>query len=204
VSPVTEIPTHRDAPKAINTTVLLALADSIATGEEAAGPTLRTLADQVIRSRIKGWEQEATVELQAVCDAAITKATRDWQKRKRDLERQVARIVASTHTQGEMDEWAAAAIAQVEAEVDERGLISTDVLEAIKFTRPARKGETKSAPTNGVECLDEEFMTWFVGQLGERGISTNNRLMLRLLLVAALDWIRDTDGHWREPRLSEV
>ncbi|MBN1837900.1 MAG: hypothetical protein JW820_18730 [Spirochaetales bacterium] len=202
MSPLTEIPTHRQPTKVITNAAIHAIAQALAAGEEAGAPTLKALADQVVRERIRDWTEKATTEISAVCDAAIAKALKDWKKRKGDLDHQVARAIANAHTQGVMDRWAAAAIAQVEAEIDERGLISTDILRAITFTRPPRKGESAPQKTDGVVAVDDEFFQWWLNQLGEHGINTSNRLRLRLLLVAALDWVRESDSDWRDPRLA--
>ncbi|MBN1322045.1 MAG: hypothetical protein JXA87_14535 [Thermoleophilia bacterium] len=204
MSPLTEIPTHREPTKAVSNAAIHAIAQSIAAGEEAGAPILRALAQEIVQERIRTWTEQATGEITAACESAAKKALKDWKKRKGDLDHQVARAVANTHTQVLMDRWAAAAIAQVGAEVDERGLISTDILRAITYTRPARKGESAPQKTDGVEALDEEFFQWWLTQLGEHGINTSNRLRLRLLLVAALDWIRDSDSGWRDPGLADL
>lgn len=203
-----EIPTHRDAPKAVSAAAIQTLANVMATAEDAGAPSLRGVADQVIRKMAADWSAKATAEITTAVDAAIAKALRDWKPKQRDLQLQVARAIAATHAQGDMDAWAAAAITQIDAELDERNLISTDVLAAITFTRPPRKGEDKAVLTDGVDCLDDEFMTWYVRQLsenknGEGGLDAANRIAFRLLLVAALDWIRGERQHWREPRLLE-
>ncbi|MBN1459035.1 MAG: hypothetical protein JXA57_05830 [Armatimonadetes bacterium] len=204
MSPLTEIPTHREPTKTVTNAAIHAIAQSIAAGEEAGAPTLRTLAHEIVQERIRTWTEQAVGEITAACENATKKALKDWKKRKGDLDHQVARAVANAHTQGLMDQWAAAAIAQVEAEVDERGLISTDILRGITFTRPARKGETTSQKTDGLECLDEEFLAWWLDQLGERRISNLNRLRLRLVLVGVLDWMRGSDSGWQDPKLADL
>lgn len=202
MNPLTEIPTRRNASKTVTNAAIRALAQSIAAGEEAGGPNLKTLADRVVRERVSSWTEQATAEISAVLEGAIARSLKEWKKRKGDLNHQVAQAVCATNTQELMDEWVAAAIAQVNAEVDERGLISTDILREITFTRPARKGETKARKTDGLEALDEEFASWWLSQLGERGINSLNRLRLRLLLVAALDWVRESERDWRDPKLA--
>ena len=229
MSPVAEIPTYREPAKVITAAAVHALAKSIAAAEEAGEPALKALADEVVRERIQDWAQRSTAEIQSVCDAAVTKAIRTWQKKRGDLDHQVARAVANARTQCEMDQWAAAVIAQVMAEVDERNLITTDVLEGITFTRqppskqagPAEPAEAqaktagkpktaakpKSGPTDAYACTDEEFLTWFISQLGGDnggGINNSNRLRFRLLLVAALDWLREESERWRKPEMSTL
>jgi len=228
VSTVAEVPTYREPAKVITAAAVHALAKSIAAAEEAGEPALKALADEVVRERIQDWAQRSTAEIQSVCDAAVTKAIKTWQKKRGDLNHQVARAVANARTQCEMDQWAAAVIAQVMAEVDERNLITTDVLEGITFTRqppskqagpeePAEaeakttgkklKAKPKSGPTDAYACTDDEFLAWFVVQLGGEnggGINNSNRLRFRLLLVAALDWLREESERWRKPEMSTL
>jgi len=228
VSPVAEIPTYREPAKVITAAAVNALAKSIAAAEEAGEPTLKALADKVVRERIRDWSEKATAEIQAACDTAVAKAIKNWHKKRGDLDHQVARAVANARTQCEMDQWAAAVIAQVMAEVDERNLITTDVLEGITFTRqppskqagpaePAEaeaettgkkpKAKPKSGPTDAYACTDDEFLAWFVVQLGGEnggGINNSNRLRFRLLLVAALDWLREESERWRKPEMSTL
>jgi len=228
VSPVAEIPTYREPAKVITAAAVNALAKSIAAAEEAGEPALKALADEVVRERIQDWAQRSTAEIQSVCDAAVAKAIKGWQKKRGDLDHQVARAVANARTQCEMDQWAAAVIAQVMAEANARNLITTDVLEGITFTRqppskqagpaePAEaeaettgkkpKAKPKSGPTDAYACTDDEFLAWFVAQLGGEnggGINNSNRLRFRLLLVAALDWLREESERWRKPEMSTL
>lgn len=195
----TEIPARVAPTKVIARATVKQLAEAIRAGEGAKEPALQLLAERVIRGRLQDWASGAAVEIQAVTEAAIAKALKDWHKRRSDLERQVTQAAASAHTRHLMDEWAAAIIAQVEGELDEKGLVSTDILEAIHFPRPARKGETAGQATDGLLATDREFFDWWLGELEAFGICTSNRLRLRLLLVALLDVLRGSNSGWRNP-----
>ncbi len=198
----TEVPTRINPTTVITKAILSTLTDAASRAEAAGAPALRAIAEQVLRTRLEGWAEQAEAEITKAAEAAVAQAMKDWKKHQGALELRVAEAVAFSRTQDLMEEWAAAAAAQVMAEVDEQGLISTDVLTSIRFDRGPRKGEKKGAQTDGLEATDEEFAAWWLTQLGEHGINNFNRLRIRLLLVAALDWVRSTEGIWRNPRLA--
>jgi hypothetical protein len=166
---------------------------------------IRELAAWILAERAKTWSAEVVDELTAVVTEATEKAISGWKKREREFEKEIIRAVVRTRTEKKMTEWAGAAVEQVEAEVDERNLISTDVLRESWWMRPARKNESDRQPrrTDAYECLDKEFLDWFLGQLGEKGLNSSNRLHVRMLLIASLAWLKDDARQWRYPRLGE-
>ncbi len=107
-------------------------------------------------------------------------------------------------------------IAQVEAETDEKGLISADVLRRIPVTRPRKSSETDSRPESYVICsaldaTDDEFMDWYLRMIlkgdgdDDELLGAVRRVRLRLLLIAALEYVHSMRmTHWREPRLQAL
>ena len=197
------LPSRVSPVKAITRATVHSLAEAIATGEGAGEEALRLLAERIIRAKMEDWAVSASAEITSVTTAAMTKALKDWRKKRGNLEHEVVQLVASADTRRLMDEWAAAAVTQVEAELDGRGLITTDVLEALSFNRPARKVECRGAKTDGLEATDEECFAWWVAQVNDLGVSVSNRLRGRLLCAALLDFLRGADATsgWRNPIL---
>jgi len=182
------------------------LAKSLQKSDQEGTAEMRKIASWILAERARKWQEDITAELTAICAEATTKAINGWKRREPQFEKEIVRAVVVTRTEKQMQKWAEAVAAQVEAEVDERNLISTDVLKSVEFTRPARRNERDKSPhkTDALECLDDEFIAWFVTQMGDHGISAVNRLAFRMLLLAALGWVKNEDKHWRYPRLGEI
>jgi len=194
MSRLIEAPARRDPGMVATEGVLRALGEAVAAGHKTVEPSLRRVAKTIVTASVSAWTEKAAGELTAALEAAVVEAVRRWKAQERDIGGQVAKAVAASHTQDEIDRWVAAVTERVMAEVDARGLISTQLLEGIHFTRPARKGEKGPKTTDAVECTDEEFLAWWAGQIGANGFTMANRLRVRLLLLGALEWVRGLDG----------
>jgi hypothetical protein len=181
------------------TAAMLSRLEKTAGGSKAA---IADAAEPVLKGVARSWCKEAERDLSTIAEAAILTALEAWKKDLAKVQRQMVRLMLRENTEDRMTAWAEAAAEQIDAEVDEHNLIDTTILEDLKWKRPARKNEGPGAKsTTAYDATDDEFMAWYLTQLGERGIDNTNRLALRLLLVASLDWIRARHNHWRVPTL---
>jgi len=194
-----------DGPRDVSKVAVEAIAKRLQKTVLASTGAIVEAARPHIEHALAHWKVNAEKQIAAVMVEAANAALAGWKRDSAQVQRNVVRAMLRAGTETKMIAWAEAAASQIEAEVDGRNLIDTAILESLKWKRAARKDEHGGlCDTDGLKSTDEEFLAWYVGQIGETGISSTNRLALRLLLIAALDWIRDERDHWREPRLGEM
>jgi len=96
---------------------------------------------------------------------------------------------------------AADIVAEIESQVDARGLIDHTILQ--NFTiRPTVSGRL----TNAYAMSDEQFFRWWIGQVNACpenpfSLAATQRLRLRMLMLIMLEYAQGlVVTHWREPR----
>jgi hypothetical protein len=195
-----------EGPRRIHETAVAAIAAHLEKSTAKTPAALASVVAPVIEEGISRFRADAEKQIDKIMADAARKALEGWKGREKSLVQDVVRIMVRTRTEERMEIWAQAVAAQVAAEVDDRNLIDTGILESLEFDTPRLKGDPAGTThkRNAYTATDEEFLAWWATQIGDRGIDTTNRLAVRLLLVACLDWIQDERRHWREPRLGEL